>query len=209
MSVLSLAYQFVETPYGPRGHPERAHGLTNLAAVLQAAANGAIALVTKLLERTQRPSGVVAVPLATSQGVRRNAIQADRQTDSSCGRLGMRRHLYLTEGRGYGLEPVAGAEVGAEGADARERVEELPRRRPAVVGERHVDAASAAGGERGEEVLAQVPASPHHQHPLPPVSLHFSDLPKQKVQAVGGDRGAVRVPPVSCSDPRPVADYAI
>ena len=44
-------------------------------------------------------------------------------------RRGMRTvACYLAEGRGDGLEPVAGAEVGAEGADARERVEELPPR---------------------------------------------------------------------------------
>lgn len=84
--------------------------------------------------------------------------------------------MWLAEGRGDGLEPVAGAEVDAEGADARERVEELPRRGVAVVGEGHVDVAGAGGGggERGEEVLAQVAASPHHQHPLPLARRHRS-----------------------------------
>ena len=72
---------------------------------------------------------------------------------------------------------VAGAEVGAEGADAGERVEQRPRRGPAVVGEGHVDVdtvAPAPSGERGEEVLAEVAAPAHHQHPL---ALHLRQCP--------------------------------
>jgi len=77
-----------------------------------------------------------------------------------CGRV-----LYLAEGRGDRLEAVSGAEVGAEGADGGERVEERLRRGGAVVGESDVEA--VGGGGRREEVLAQVAAAAHHQHPLP------------------------------------------
>lgn len=57
------------------------------------------------------------------------------------------RYMVRTEwgarGMGRGVArtcpKVAGAEVGAEGTDAGERVEQRPRRGPAVVGEGHVD----------------------------------------------------------------------
>lgn len=74
--------------------------------------------------------------------------------------------MYLAEGRGDRLEAIAGAEVGAEGADGGERVEERLRRGWAVVGESDVEAIGSGGGRR-EEVLAQVAAAAHHQHPLP------------------------------------------
>jgi len=78
--------------------------------------------------------------------------------------------LYLAEGRGDRLEAVSGAEVGADGG---ERVEERLRRGGAVVGESDVEAVGGRG--RREEVLAQVAAAAHHQHPLPlllPCHLH-------------------------------------
>jgi len=74
----------------------------------------------------------------------------------------MRTRMYLAEGRGDRLETVAGA---AEGADGGERVEERLRRGGAVVGESDVEA--VGGRERRKEVLAQVAAAAHHQHPLP------------------------------------------
>ena len=73
--------------------------------------------------------------------------------------------MHLAKGRGDRLEAVAGAEVGAEGADGGERVEERLRRGGAVVGESDVEA--VGGGGRREEVLAQVAAAAHHKHPLP------------------------------------------
>jgi len=81
--------------------------------------------------------------------------------------------VYLSEGRGDCLEAVAGAEVGADGG---ERIEEWLRRGLAVVGEGDVEAAGG-GGERGEEVLAQVAAAPHDQHPLPILLLRHLSPP--------------------------------
>jgi hypothetical protein len=79
--------------------------------------------------------------------------------------VGMRTRMYLAKGRGDRLEAVAGAEVGAECADGGERLQERLRRGGAVVGESDVEAVD--GGGRREEVLAQVAAAAHHQHPLP------------------------------------------
>ena len=81
--------------------------------------------------------------------------------------------MHLAKGRGDRLEAVAGAEVGAEGADGGERVEERLRRGRAVAIESDVEV--VGGGGRREEVLAQVAAAAHHQHPLPlllPRHLH-------------------------------------
>ena len=93
-----------------------------------------------------------------------------------CWSCGGNAEAHLSEGRGDCLEAVAGAEVGAEGADGGERIEERLRRGLAVVGEGDVEAAGG-GGERGEEVLAQVAAAPHDQHPLPILLLRHLSPP--------------------------------
>lgn len=95
-----------------------------------------------------------------------------------------RGDTYLVGGSD-GLKPVAGAEVDAKSTKAGERIEELPCRRRAVVGERHINvAASSRGGKRREDVLAEVAAPHNPQHPIP---LHPSRFARETklLQAVG------------------------
>ena len=95
-----------------------------------------------------------------------------RKAATAGARCGGNAEAHLSEGRGDWLEAVAGAEVGAEGADGGERIEERLRRGLAVVGESDVEAIGG-GGERGEEMLAQVAAAAHHQHPFPLLLRHL------------------------------------
>lgn len=90
---------------------------------------------------------------------------------------------------------MARAEVDPEGAEGRERVEELLLRGLAVVGEGDVEAVASGGGE---DVLAQVATATHHEHPLPlRHPPRRSDLERGRREAVAPVREKGYVDPTS------------